>query len=503
MVRAWARRTVELQRELAAIAELDPRWWLLAGGVAFAETHAPPQIYLASDAEADADTFMGYPAPQPRDLVADAIQRAHAARAALRELDGTLPDQPLAVTIERSGGGQTRPSALDVAAFAIGRHCVVAQLDDPTLAARLAAMLDGAAPTAWDVLDGAAPTQRDLLDGAAPTPWRGATPFVCVSIGDEPIDTARHGHRRAWTERGGPWLGLSRAGDVAIVSTCHLVIDGYGHARVTARIAERMSEPAHVAERTREPAHVAELVIEPARIPANHRAPALSAVAGAVPLAIAWRELAPPTPRLIPLAYQLGCMLHEHAGARDARFSPTIQIPVARGHKDDPDRLRRRIVSSTTSVRFARGVPEPFAAFEARVRDGFAREAAGRGLVSRLLAAARAVPVPLAWKRRSISAKRAGWLERFAEVIGGRALLSRIAVDTRVPPLCAVSSPSRLASDRDPIGGCVITIVDDGHRAAITVCGSGFAGTAASASAFLDRLLASVEAHADASRVAL
>jgi hypothetical protein len=70
-----------------------------------------------------------------------------------------------------------------------------------------------------------------------------------------------------------------------------------------------------------------------------------------------------------------------------------------------------------------------------------------------------------------------------------------------VPPLCAVSSPSRLATDNDPVGGCVITIVDDGTRGAITVCGSGFAGTAASASAFLDRLLASVAA--DVSRVAL
>src|SRR6185369_12180283 len=97
-----------------------------------------------------------------------------------------------------------------------------------------------------------------------------------------------------------------------------------------------------------------------------------------------------------------------------ARFSPTIQIPVARGHKDDRLRLRRRIVSATTSVRFADGVPEPLPAFEARVREVFAREAAAHGLVSRLLAAARAVPVPLAWKRKSISAKRPRWLEDFA-----------------------------------------------------------------------------------------
>ncbi|HEY5921737.1 MAG TPA: hypothetical protein VIV11_08700, partial [Kofleriaceae bacterium] len=263
------------------------------------------------------------------------------------------------------------------------------------------------------------------------------------------------------------WLGLSRAGELAIVSTCHLIIDGYGHAQIAARIAA-LTEGAAPSDPT--------------------QLPALAPVAGAVPLAVAWRELPCPTPRVIPLAYRLGCILHRIAGSPGAKFSPTIQIPVARGHKDDPLRLKRRIVSATTSVRFEHGVPEPFHAFEARVRDVFIREANAAGLVSRLLAAARAVPVPLAWKRASISAKRPRWLEDFADVIGGRALLSRIAVDERIPPMCAVSSPSRLASESDPTGGCVITIVDDGQHGAITVAGSGFAGTAASATALLDQL---------------
>lgn len=462
-VRAWARRTAELQGELAAIAEVDPRWWLLAGGVAVAETRAPSEVYLACDAEPDADTFMGYRAPRPRDLVLDAIHRATAARTALRELDGSLPEQPLAVTIDHSRGAQTRPSTFEVAAFAVGTRCLTARLDDPTLAAQLAA----------------------VLGGADPPRWSGATPFVCVSIGDEPLETARHGHRRAWTERGGPWLGLGRAGQLAVVSTCHLIIDGYGHARITARIA----------------ALAAPTVLAAGAVSgAGHPAPSLGAVAGAVPLAVTWRELPRPTPRLIPLAYELGRILHRHAGRPGAAFSPTIQIPVARGHKDDPMRLRRRIVSATTSVRFDDGVPEPFASFEARVRGVFSREAADRGLVSRLLAAARAVPVPVSWKRKGISAKRPRWLENFAEVIGGRALLSRIAMDVPVPAMCAVSSPSRLASDADPIGGCVITVVDDGSHGAITVCGSGFAGTAATAAAFLDELLAFVPASEAAVR---
>jgi hypothetical protein len=131
-------------------------------------------------------------------------------------------------------------------------------------------------------------------------------------------------------------------------------------------------------------------------------------------------------------------------------------------------------------------VPEPFAAFEARARDVFAREGVSRGLVSRLLAAARGIPAPLAWKRGGIAAKRPAWLEGFADVIGGRALLSRISLeDVAMPRMYAVSSPSRLASASDPIGGCVLSLVDDGVRGAITLSGSG----ELAAEAILDELL--------------
>jgi hypothetical protein len=55
-----------------------------------------------------------------------------------------------------------------------------------------------------------------------------------------------------------------------------------------------------------------------------------------------------------------------------------------------------------------------------------------------------------------------------------------------------VSSPSRYASDGDPLGACVVTVLDDGVRAAITVCGSGIAGSQAGAEAVLDELLGRV-----------
>ncbi len=472
-MRAWLRRTVELHEELSAIAEVDPRWWLLAAGSALAEPYGTKTVYLACDAEPDADTMMLFRTPPAQPVVADAIARANAARIALRELDGTLPGQPLAVTLTRSRHGATVPNALEVAAFAVGSHCLIAQLSDPTLPQQLAAVLAGVAPA------------------HSPATWMGAMPFVTISLGDEALPTARHGHRRAWIREGrpildrtskrlnaGPWLGLGRSGAWTVVSTCHLVVDGYGHARLTARIAELLAAAA------------------PA-VPSPHGSstsivdlPTLAAVDHAVPLVIVWREFASPTPRLVPLAYRLGILLHQRLGQPNARFSPTIQIPVARGHKHDPLRLRRRIVSATTSVRFDRGEPEPFAAFEARVRAVFEREAAGHGLVSRLLAAAAAVPVPVSWKRQSIGARRPAWLESFAEIIGGRALLSRLALDFPAPAMAAVSSASRLASDADPFGGCVITLLEDGTRGMITLAGTGFVGEPAHAMAMLDELLA-------------
>lgn len=455
-MRAWARRAATLHGELAAIAEVDPRWWLVAGGAAAAEASPARAAYVVSDAEPGADTFLGHAAPPPRDPIGDAIARARAARAALRELDGALPDQPLAVTLRKNGETVLDPSALDAAAFAAGDRVLVARLDDPALPARLAALCGG---------------------GAALPDLSGVVPFVCVSLGSDPIETARHGHRRAWKGGRGPWLGLGRAGELATVSTCHLVVDGYGHARIAARIAE-LAPPGPAGDRP---------------------LPPLAPVPGAIPLGVAWRELPAPAPRALPLAYALGAILHRRAGRPDARFSPTFQLPVAPGRPGDPLRRRRRVIPAAISVRFEGGVPEPYAAFEARARQILLRESEGCGLISRLLAAARAAPAPLSWKRRGISANRPRWLDRFADVIGGRACLSRIQVDAPLAPTCAVSSPSRLAAAGDPLGACVLTVLDDGARAAITACGSGLAGTPAAAAELLAELLAEA-GHAARSR---
>jgi hypothetical protein len=137
--KSWVQRTAEVHGEIAAIADRDPRWWLLAGGVAAAEPWGEHAEYVRSDAEPGEDTFLGLRTPTPSDPIADAIARARAARIALREFDGTLPDQPLAVTVHRqstsangngngnaNGNGNDKhsgvlvPSGLDAAALAIG-----------------------------------------------------------------------------------------------------------------------------------------------------------------------------------------------------------------------------------------------------------------------------------------------------------------------------------------------------------------------------------------------
>jgi hypothetical protein len=452
------RRSVQLHRELAALADIDAWWWVLAGGTAALEQLPPRTNYVLHDAEPASDTFIGHRTTVPEDPIRDAIARAHAARAAVRDLDGELPDQPLARTVRRGpDGAQLVPCDLDVAAFALG---------DRVLTARLATDVGDEAPLARAL--------TALLDRAPAKRERGM-PFACISIGDEPLATAQHGHRRAWRTDGGPWLGLSRAGELATTSTCHLVLDGYGHAWLAAKIAE----------------HHARLVgCAPSALPRH--VPPLPPVAGAVRLGVAWRELPSPAPRALSLAYALGCVLHRHAGDSAARFSPTFQIPIAPGRIDDPLRRRQRVAFATLSVRFADNQPEPYDAFEQRARTTLAAEALGHGPIARLVAATRAAPVPAAWKRGSIGAGRPRALDRIAEVIGGRACLSRIFVETPTPVSCAVSMPARLATPDDPAGSCVITLVDDGARAAITLSGSGTTGTPAGATAWLDELLARV-----------
>jgi hypothetical protein len=499
MIGRWARRTAELHGELRAIAELgvDPRWWLLAGGAALsldAQGTDLPAAYMMSDAEPAADTFIGRQAAFSSDVFRDAVVRALAARSAIRALDSRLPDQPLAVTVRRTlAGAAAMPSALEIAAFAIGEHTYTAALPaaDPTEVAELARAIDELAADLARVAHGDEPRVLRRI-GSSPTP------FVCVTLGEEPVATARHGHRRAWLGNGnghGPWLGLSRAGGLDVVSTCHMILDGFGHAWLAEEIHARV-EALHALV-VRSPDRVVRspdrIVRSPDRVVRSPDVPSPKLPAGTIPLAVAWRPLDASIPSALPLAYALGRALHRVAGRRDAAFSPTFQIPVAPGALDDPERRRRRVVPAIASVRHDRGEPEPFAAFEARTREVLRREIAGHGLSAQLLAAAQGAPAPLAWKRRAVGTRRPRWLDAVATLVGGRGCVSRIRLDATaraISPACAVSSPGRLPTATDPLGGCVVTIVDDGTTGAITVCGAGFLDNDRRAGELLDELLA-------------
>jgi hypothetical protein len=478
-------RLAELRGLLDEVADIDwrnPLWWALTASSAAALGWTPHAGYLASDAEPRADTFMGWPAPAPAsaaDAIADAIVRAHAAARALAELDGELPDQPLAVNLlVGDGAATTRPTDVRCVAFVLGDRAYLARLaDHPAADGALAHALAHATAHALDAAAPALDPRLEPIDGRAACPAA-----IAVVIGDQPVAVCRHQHRRAWTTSGGPWLGLGRAGALATVSTCHLVVDGYGHAWIAARIAAARDDAAHAAL---------------AAAAASATVPALPALALAQPLGVAWRPL-PRLPRFAELAHALGRVLHTDEGQRAARCSPTFQVPVAPGDKGDPLRRRRRVVPALLSVRFpdGDGRAEALAALAARADAAVRREAAGNGLMSRLLDAARAAPAPLAWKRRLVgSAARPLLLAPISRVLGGRACLSMLRLGAEVaaaPPLVAVSSPGLLPSILDPIGSTVLTAIGDDRGATVTASGCGRTGDADGAGAFLDRLLAAL-----------
>ncbi len=456
--------------EVAVVDWRDPAWWAVIGGTALIEAltrRAARAAYLSSDGQPDFDTFMGWPAPSSRGLagaIADAIADAAAASRAIAELDGSLPGQPLAVTV-RAGDRASTVEPVDPGwvRFAIAGQVIAARVSDrPDALSELARTL-----------------ARTAGSGAGHAPDVRPTAIAAV-IGDHDAAVARHLHRRTWGAGGGPWLGLGRAGGLAVASTCHLVVDGFGHALIAGRIA---------AARERDGALRAALRRAAAEIAGDAPVPALPALAAAQPLGIAWRALPPPLPRFPALAHALGCELHDEAGDPSAPMSPVIQVPVAPGRRDDPDRWRRRVVHTLLSVRFDRGRAEPVDRFARRVSATIAREVDGRGLLSRLVAAAAAVPLPLAIKRRRLVGARGARLRGPVEVLAGRSSLSLLR---GVPAgLVAVSAPGRVLDPGDPRSTSVITIVEgDRGGAIVTVSGSGLAGTAAGAEALLDRWLA-------------
>jgi hypothetical protein len=487
----------ELRRLLDEVAEVDwrhPAWWLAVAGTAILEFGSaeegddPEADYISTDGSARADTFMGRtwaapPAHAPV-RIARAIARARAALEAIAAIDGTLPRQPLGCTLSSKGrlvsrvllhGGPPR------AVIATDRGAYLAVFgDDPAgdiaLAGDLARVLTGRPP--------ATPGLLSPVDPSAPEPTPAA---IAVGVADEPLAGARHLHRRGWTRAGGPWLGVSNAPPLEVISTSHIVVDGYGHALLSSQIFDR--------EDRRELA----ALIEAARFGLAGAAcdvDSAEMLAGAHPVGVATTTLAPEVD-FAAMAYALGRTLESvyrghlpPAARRRARFSPTFQVPVAPGELHDPERRRRRVVPGLMSLRMRDGRFESFDEFRRRVPDLIERERAAAGVFTRMLMAARRVPLPTAVKRRIVasSVEPKSWMP-LIEVLAGRGCLSVLrfpAPERPRHPLYAVSSPTLWASTAEALGGTVLTVVQSRDEMAVALGGAGLAGTEIGARAFLD-----------------
>jgi hypothetical protein len=492
-----ARQLRDLIDEIVDADWRHPSWWPLCTGVALLEARRPDPLpadpiaavrdhYIASSGGPRTDTFMARTRPAPPDpaaRVADAILAARAALDVLRDLQGQFPGQPLD-TYLTGGPDDLRPAALGReqarVAFATARGAVVASLaPDPAGDARLAASLAAFAR------HGRASAQLVPVRAGSTRATRAA---LTVAIGDECLATARHLHRRAWSAAGGPWLGVGTTADMQVVTTCHMIVDGYGHARIAAEIVRRQDQLARRWGR--------ELA---AAVQAPGFACDLPRLDDTVPLGVAIAQVRA-QPDFAAFAHALGRGLEEHvrghlapAARRTFGFSPTFQVPVAPGALHDPARRRRRVVHALLSVRMNQGLFEPLERFRDRLPAILERERAGMGLLTRIHQAVSRAPVPIAVKRRMYS--RAviprPWLPAI-EALAGRSSLSLLrfaAGEEPGLPLHAVSASAPDPSPADPRGSSVLTIVPSPTGLALTVCGTGATGTEAGARAFLQRWL--------------
>lgn len=510
-----APRLLQLHQQLAEVSDArDPRGWILSSVAALGDSLPARAIpYMISDAAPRQDTFMGHEAPAPEDrasAIVEGVLTVHAARRALRALDGELPEQPLATTLDRRGAARTAPSDLRHVAFVLDGQVRISELgadpedDGGRQMLALARALSRVTAETAETADGAHEARRfgvpsstalrGEASGAAPSLLPlGATahiPFAVVCLDEEEPAYLRHVHRLGWRDEQGPWLGLGRAGELRSVSTSHFVVDGYGHAWLVAAIAAGVEELSH----QHRASLLAALVAAPPSLLGPPPGPAPRLPDLPTPLGISYRALPSPTPRVTPLAYRFGQILAKRLGsngnASSNGRSPTVFIPIAPGDRRDPMRLRRRVSAAVVSVHSDARGPEPYEAFAARAARTIAAEASGAGILATLHRAAANLPIPLRWKRELIGSNRGRWLGELPAALGGRACLSSIRMrEMASPPLIAVSCPVLLPNPDDPIGGCVVTMVDNGERAMIAVSGAGLAGDAAQGASLLEELL--------------
>ncbi len=465
-----------------------PTWWGLAlAGAALVRAAARRpgdvpdttdtemySVFLSANGGPRADTFMARDrAPGPDTLatrIARGITRARAAAVAIERLDGTLPGQPLACAMAWKDGWLTRAPLVGPphAVFVTPRGLVLAPLDlDPTRLAHALADFIAGKPL---------PSPLTCVDQASREPARAT---IAVTLADQPLDCARHLHRRAWTAGGGPWLGLGDTERLELVTTCHLAIDGYGHGLISRAVFAAMAEVGVEDRFSAPPADLAFPATAPPP-PADH-APADSAPLGFAATTIPAARAAFPR-----AAYALGRALARFYPTPGSPRTPTFQIPVAPGARIDPTRRRRRVLFALLSL----GADESFAEFTPRLARIVERERDAAGILSRLLHATTHAPLPAALRRRLLAARATPHpLIPPIAMLRGRGSLCVLRYppgERPVPPLYAASQPGLSADAHDPRGAIVITLVHHDEVCTASVAGTGWAGTPAGAGRFLD-----------------
>jgi hypothetical protein len=494
--------------QLASLTEVDwrrPDWWGFAAGALVLDHVARSalgredkrHLYLSANGGPRADNYMGRPSPpSPRlhQAVARAVVRARAAVEAIAHLDGSLPEQPLAVVLTWERGWLwRRPVAGRRVAFvtAAGTYLADLQRDsDEAVATALGAVLAARPGTPW-------PRALHPVDPLAVQPTPAA---VAVTVGGGPLHFVQHLHRTAWTAGAGPWLGVGEAAPLEAVTTCHVVVDGYGHAQLSREIFARVDA------RDLAPLCAA------ARLGLGGDGGALPAVAppaGASALSFAGELLADGAGNFAQQSYAFGRALDRvfraHLfPAQRCRFgfSPSFQVPVAPGAPSDPQRRKRRVTHGLLALRQPGGVPESLAEFQLRLPEFLRRELAADSLLPQLALGAASAPLPLRWRRWLLQSRHRSHARVPAyEVLAGRGRFSSMKFppgERPLPRLYAVSSPTLLVTPDDPLGAVVLTLIHHDQGCTATASGTGLVGSDPGAARFLAiwrEELAIVRAH--------
>lgn len=514
----------ELHRLIDGVVDADwrnPTWWTLCLGVALLEaigrdpTQADDELqdlplrYLNSNGDPRADTFMGRRDAhvlRPPDTIADAIASARAAVTVLPTLHDAFPGQPLSCYLLRERGllwptllgshrhtvaFATKTGAFLATLSPIDVHTGQRRDEDRALARALSNAVRGVPPGPMLV-----PIDRNSMDAT-----RAA---VAVSVGQEPLATVRHLHRRTWTRGGGPWIGIGRSDDLHMTTTCHMIVDGFGHTQLTCalfRVYDQLfaETRAHLLDPARPQARGVSAHIAPERAPLTRAdfGTSRQPQADIWPLGVAVRHIPNIAPGFSALAYALGCTLDEYRSAPDARrphrYTPAFQVPVAPGERADPIHWRFRVIPGLLSVRKRDGRFEPFDAFRQRVPVFLTRERQARGLLARLRLMVARLPIPLIAKRRIMSStKKPHLLFPQIAALAGRGCLSFLrfpAHERPSMPLYGASAPALDAAPGDQGGSSVLTAISNPAGLALTLCGVGSLGTHLQAEAFLQRFL--------------